>query len=118
MILPNEPAKEPSEHVCIGCGTCCRGFSYVQLTRDDVKTLEDFTGLSCDAFSDKNDAAGEDRFLLFQENGDCIFLRTLEGRHTCSVYEARSVKCRTYPTTKIQNSTCSLNSGRQLLPHA
>ena len=101
-----------STHVCNGCGSCCRNFAYIRLSQDDIKTLETFTGLVPEEFTDTIDKAGEMRFMKFQENGDCIFLTMVDGAYSCSVYEARSVTCRDYPSTDIQIETCRANSDR------
>ena len=104
--------KVSSTHVCNGCGACCRNFAYIQLSQDDVKTIETFTGLTSEEFSNNIDRAGEKRFMKFRENGDCIFLDIIDGAYSCSVYEARSVTCRSYPSTYIQKETCRNNSNR------
>lgn len=101
-----------SRHVCIGCGICCRNFAYIRLTPDDIKTLEAFTGLYLEAFTDEIDKGGEKRFMKFQDNGDCIFLIMVDGAYSCSVYEARPSTCKGYPATDIQRETCRVNSGR------
>ncbi len=102
----DEIAKESTTHKCRRCGSCCRNFAYIPLSQEDVKTLEDFTGLTAEEFTDSIDDTGEKRFLRFKENGDCIFLDMIEGAYSCSVYEARSVMCRDYPSTDIQRDTC------------
>jgi uncharacterized protein len=102
--------KASSTHICNGCGSCCRNFPYISLSKDDIKTLENFTGLTSEEFTDNIDKAGEKRFMKFQENGDCIFLTMIDGAYSCSVYEARSAICRGYPSTGIQRKSCSLNS--------
>ena len=104
--------KVSSTHICNSCGACCRNFAYIQLSQDDIKTLENFTGLTSEKFSNNIDRAGEKRFMKFRENGDCIFLNIIDGAYSCSVYEARSVTCRSYPSTYIQNETCRNNSNR------
>ncbi len=104
--------KVSPTHVCIGCGTCCRNFAYILLSQEDIETLETFTGLRSEEFTENVDKAGEKRFMSFQENGDCIFLKRNDGAYFCSVYEARSVTCRSYPSTDIQRETCNVNSGR------
>jgi len=98
--------------VCSGCGLCCRDFAYIQLSQDDIKTLENFTGLTTDEFTNNVDKAGEKRFMKFQENGDCIFLKITDGGGLCSVYKARPATCRSYPSTDIQRETCRVNSNR------
>ena len=105
-------AKVPSTHICTCCGSCCRNFAYIPLSQDDIRTLETFTGLTSEEFTDNVDKAGEKRFMKFQENGDCIFLNKIDGAYSCSVYEARSVTCRAYPSTDIQRETCRVNSDR------
>ena len=82
------------------------------LSQDDIKTLENFTGLTSKEFTNKIDKTGEKRFMKFQENGDCIFLITIDGAYSCSAYEARSVTCREYPSNDIQRETCCVSSGR------
>ena len=98
--------------VCNCCGSCCRNFPFILLSQDDIRTLENFTGLTAEEFTENIDKTGEKRFMRFQENGDCIFLKIIDGAYSCSVYEARSVKCRDYPSTDIQKETCRAISGR------
>jgi len=98
--------------VCNGCGSCCRNFAYVLLSQNDINTLENFTGLASQEFTENVDIDGKKRFMKFQENGDCIFLDVVDGACSCSVYEARSETCRAYPSTDIQRETCRVSSGR------
>jgi len=98
--------------ICNNCGTCCRNFAYILLSQDDIKTLENFTGLTSEEFTNNVDKAGEKRFMKFQDNGDCIFLKIIDGVYSCSVYEARSVLCRDYPSNDIQREACRVWSGR------
>jgi Fe-S-cluster containining protein len=74
--------------------------------------LENFTGLTSEEFTDNIDKAGEKRFMKFHENGDCIFLKMIDGAYSCSVYEARSAMCRGYPSTEIQREACRVSSDR------
>jgi Fe-S-cluster containining protein len=101
-----------STYVCNRCGACCRNFAYVRLSHNDIETLESFTGLAAEEFTDIIDESGEKRFLKFKDNGDCIFLDRIFGAYWCSVYEARSVTCRGYPSTDIQREACRVNSAR------
>ena len=98
--------------MCNNCGSCCRDFAYIQLSQDDIKMLEKFTGQNSEEFTNNIDKTGEKRFMKFQENGDCIFLHIIDGSYSCSVYEARSVTCKDYPSTDIQRETCRVFSGR------
>ena len=99
-------------HACIGCGSCCRNFDYILVSQDDIATLENFTGLNAEEFTEKVDKAGKKRFMKFQANGDCIFLKIIDGAYRCSVYQARSVTCKDYPSNDIQRETCRVCSGR------
>ncbi len=101
-----------STHMCNDCGSCCGNFAYIRLSQDDIKTLENFTGLTSEEFTSNIDKAGEKRFMKFQKNGDCIFLNMIDGAYSCSVYDARSATCRGYPSTDIQIETCRVNSDR------
>jgi Fe-S-cluster containining protein len=112
LLKFEKTTKVLTTHVCNGCGSCCRDFAYIRLSRDDIKTLENFTGLTSDEFTNNIDKAGEKRFMKFQKNGDCIFLNIIDGAYSCSVYEARSATCRGYPSTDIQRETCRVNSDR------
>ncbi|MBN2232696.1 MAG: YkgJ family cysteine cluster protein [Deltaproteobacteria bacterium] len=99
-------------HVCSGCGSCCRNFAFIRLFQDDIEAIASFTGLNADEFTGNIDKAGERRFMKFQENGDCIFLNNIHGAYRCSIYEARSAICRSYPATENQRKTCRANRGR------
>lgn len=101
-----------SVHECNSCGSCCRGYAFIRLSENDIKTLENFVGLPSEDFTENIDKAGEKRFMKFQENGDCIFLNMTDGAYSCSVYEARSATCRAYPSTDIQREACRVKSGR------
>jgi len=101
--------KGSSTHTCNGCGSCCRNFAFIQLSQDDIKAIETFTGLCSEEVTNNIDNAGKKRFMKFQVNGDCIFLKNLDGADSCTVYEARSVTCRSYPSTDIQKETCRVN---------
>lgn len=98
--------------VCNSCGACCRNFAYILVSPDDIVTLENFTGLNAEEFTEKVDKAGAKRFMKFQANGDCIFLKMIDGAYRCSVYQARSVTCKDYPSNDIQRETCRVCSGR------
>jgi uncharacterized protein len=106
--------KTTSSEICTMCGECCKNYAYVELSRNDVAALETFTGLSPDVFANTKDEARGEYFMQFKENGDCVFLNEDDGRYSCSVYEARSGKCRNYPSTPSQIEVC--NANRQMCP--
>ena len=113
LLKLDKIVKTPITHVCSRCGSCCRNFDYILLSQDDITTLENFTGLTSEEFTEKIDKNGEKRFMKFKENGDCIFLDIVDGAYSCGVYEARSATCRDYPSTDIQKETCRVCSGRR-----
>jgi Fe-S-cluster containining protein len=98
-----------SSETCKTCGECCKHFPFVELSQNEVDALETFTGLSSDLFTNPITKAGGGYFLQFKENGDCVFLDENGDQHSCSVYEARSGKCRSYPSTPSQNEVCNAN---------
>lgn len=110
--------KGSTTHVCTGCGSCCRNFAFIRLPQDDIKLLENFTGLTSEEFTNNIDKAAKKRFMKFQKNGDCIFLNIIDGSYSCSVYEARPGTCRNYPSTDIQRETCRVSSGRWRQPRS
>ena len=110
LRTPCRPGSSPDG--CNNCGACCREFPFIRLSRNNIETLENFTGLASEEFTDSIDEAGEKRFMKFKENGDCIFLKMIDGAYSCGVYEARPPTCRDYPSTDIQRETCRAESGR------
>ncbi|NDY73355.1 hypothetical protein DO021_12520 [Desulfobacter hydrogenophilus] len=112
LLKIEKRTKGSTTHVCTGCGSCCRNFAYIRLSQDDINSLENFTGLASEEFTENIDKAAKNRFMKFQKNGDCIFLNIIDGSYSCSVYEARPMTCRNYPSTDIQRETCRINSDR------
>ena len=104
--------KLSTTHVCNNCGSCCRDFAFIRLSHDDISMIENLTGLTSEEFTNNIDKAGEERFMKFKKNGDCIFLDIIDDAYSCSVYEARSVTCKGYPSTDIQKETCHVCSDR------
>lgn len=98
-----------TSEICKKCGECCQHYPFVELSQYEIFELENLTGLPSDAFTNAKDEAGEEYFLDFKENGDCIFLNENNGYYSCGVYEARSAICRNYPAKKSQNEVCDSN---------
>ena len=85
----------------------------MELTSDDIKTLEQATGLRWDVFAhQKGEEVGE-YFMGFQENGDCFFLKQRDGKYSCGVYESRPQLCRTYPSNPKQDELCARLAGEK-----
>jgi Fe-S-cluster containining protein len=112
LLKIEKTTKVSSIQGCNNCGACCRDFPFVRLSRNDIETLENFTKLTSAEFTESIDEAGEKRFMKFKENGDCIFLKLIDGAYSCGVYEARPSTCRGYPSTDLQRKTCLAESGR------
>ena len=112
MIRSAKTTKRASTHICIGCGACCRNFSYIQVSQDEIEKIESFTGLAPADFCNISDRKDEKSFMKFKENGDCVFLEMTDGSYACRAYEARSSACREYPANDIQDTTCRMNSNR------
>jgi Fe-S-cluster containining protein len=98
--------------LCRQCAACCKNVPFVELSVDEVGVLEDATGLHPDAFTDMKRTDPEERFLHFEENGDCVFLDAAAGAHACRVYAARPAVCRDYPGTLRQSEACEAHSAR------
>ena len=95
--------------MCTKCAKCCKGFPFVALSETEIKRLENFTGQRVDEFSNSDRKPVEGYFLKHQEDSSCIFLKEKDGRHACSVYEARPDACQSYPFTKIEHVVCESN---------
>ncbi|MHC4884770.1 MAG: YkgJ family cysteine cluster protein [Planctomycetota bacterium] len=112
-MSPKSEVTPEQVHSCIACGSCCRNFSFVQLTPSDVNRLEVSTNTSREAFFNSHECGSNIGFMKFKDNGDCIFLNVEEGVYSCGVYEARSEVCRAYPKSNIQEHRCCNNSNRK-----
>lgn len=81
---------------CHRCGLCCERWQPL-LTRADRERLAAHLGLSVATFEvayTQPYPLDDERRLLRQENGRCVFLR-YEGQHTtCTVHPARPQACR------------------------
>jgi uncharacterized protein len=95
--------------ICKNCAECCKHYSFVELSEDEIDALEKYTGLRFDVFTNPKGKATEEYFLKFKENGDCFFLNNTKGNYSCDVYEARSSICRNYPSEPSQNARCDAN---------
>ena len=95
--------------ICKICAECCKHYSFVELSQNEINALEKFTGLRFDVFTNPKGKAVEEYFIKFKENGDCFFLNESNGNYSCGVYEARSGICRNYPSKPSQNEVCDAN---------
>lgn len=82
---------------CWGCGNCCRGDGYVQLTDADTASMAALLAISVETFTERYTVLKRNRrglTLRDQADGACIFLKA-DG--ACAVYEARPQQCRDFP---------------------
>ncbi len=103
-----------SAEICKKCGECCRNYPYVELSKNDINSLEQKTALYFDQFTNQKGTTGEDYFLQFQENGNCVFLKENNGCYSCDVYAARPAICKKYPVEPLQKKVCDANMDRYL----
>ena len=92
--------------VCNSCGACCRNFPFVKVLQSDIDRLESSTGLEPQEFSNIDEMDGNKLFMKFDEKGDCVFLKKIEGQYACGVYETRPGICRAYPANNAENTGC------------
>jgi len=100
--------------ICNKCAECCKNYPFVDLTKNEIISLEKLTGLHPDIFTNPKEKIIEEYFLQFQKNGHCFFLREKNGCFACTVYEARPVICRNYPSKPGQKVACDANKEKFL----
>src|SRR5262249_9163146 len=84
---------------CTQCGNCCTGPpGYVFLTKDEIARIARFLGNADDTLPpDQLRRVGSRYSLTERKNGDCVFLKQVDGKRICSVYPVRPLQCRTWP---------------------
>lgn len=96
--------------MCVKCAECCKSYPSVELSKNEIYSLEQVTGLHFDNFTNtKGKAVVKGYFLQSQENGDCVFLDKDNGVYSCKVYEARPRICQDYPSEPRQIEFCDAN---------
>ena len=96
------------------CAECCKNHPYVELSRNEINSLEHLTGLYVNDFTNRKRKAYEEYFFKFQKNGDCFFLNESDGSYSCAVYETRPSICRNYPSKPRQKEICDANKAKLL----
>ncbi len=96
-----------SIELCRTCGECCKGYPFIELSRSEVDAIIAATGLSSDVFAISKGRVIEEFFFQFKDNGECLFLKEVDGFYTCSIYEARPHICGTYPVSPKQKEYCN-----------
>jgi Fe-S-cluster containining protein len=95
--------------ICKKCAECCKNYPVVDLSKNEIFSLEKVTGVHSGVFTIPKGKAVEEYFLQFQENGYCFFLNENNGSFSCGVYEVRPGICKNYPSRPIQKEVCNAN---------
>lgn len=95
--------------ICKKCAQCCKGYSFINLSQNEIGAIERYTGLHFKLFTNRIGKTDEGHFLKFKNDGDCFFLNNNNGIYSCSIYDVRSKICRDYPSNPIQNEVCRAN---------
>jgi len=98
--------------ICKKCAECCKNHPFIDLTSNEIVSLEKATGLTADQFTNQKGNEVEEYFLQFRENGYCLFLTENNGKFSCSVYESRPGICKNYPTEPMQIDVCKANRAK------
>ncbi len=108
MVVENNISTE----ICKKCADCCKNYPLVELSKNEINSLELLTGLHFGTFINSKSKADEKYFLQFKENGYCFFLNENNGSYSCSIYEARPEICKNYPSNPRQQEVCNSNRGK------
>ena len=100
--------------MCKECAECCKNYPLIKLSKNEINSLELFTGLHFGIPINSKGVEYEGYLLQFKENGDCFFLNEDNGNYSCNVYEVRPETCKNYPSNLIQQKTCDLNREKLL----
>jgi Fe-S-cluster containining protein len=95
--------------MCRKCAECCKHYPLISLSKNEINSLELFTGLHFGIPVNSKGIAYEGYLLQFKENGDCLFLNEINGSYSCDVYEVRPQTCKQYPSNPRQQEACTLN---------
>jgi Fe-S-cluster containining protein len=86
---------------CTECGGCCSGPSegYIWVTRQEIELIADFLKISVGQLRQEYLKRVGLRTTIIEQSStkDCIFLREVEGRKQCIIYQVRPSQCRTWP---------------------
>ena len=100
--------------ICKQCAECCKNFPFVDLSKNEIHSLEKFTGVPAEVFTNPKGKEIEEYFLQFQDNGYCFFLKENKGSFSCGVYKERPGICKNYPSNPIQKDVCNANKEKFL----
>ena len=88
---------------CTQCGNCCTGGpGYVWISEIEITRMAAHLKMTEQELVRKYCRKIDGKFSLRERKSlkgdyDCIFLKEVDGRRTCTVYEVRPLQCRTWP---------------------
>jgi len=84
---------------CTQCGNCCSGApGYVWVTKEERRAIAEFLQRPDGKLGDDQVRRVGLRYSLMERaGGDCIFLKTENGKRICGIYPVRPLQCRTWP---------------------
>ena len=82
---------------CTQCGNCCSGApGYVFVSAEEMARIAEFLGQP--ALTERQlRRVGRRWSLTERRNGDCTFLKEVDGKRICGIYPVRPLQCRTWP---------------------
>ena len=98
--------------LCKQCAACCKNYPFIELSQNDIGSLEKMTGMDFEVFTNPKMKEVEEYFLQFQANGYCFFLKENKGIFSCGVYASRPGICRQYPSNPLQQDACDAHCDR------
>lgn len=99
--------------MCQRCAECCKNIPYVELSDNEIRAIEVFTGQPAKAFINTKGPKIPGYFLKYKDNGDCIFLMNLNGNYACEIYSVRPNICKSYPVTQGQIKFCRAQNAKK-----
>lgn len=82
---------------CTQCGNCCTGApGYVFVSAEEIARIAESLGQSA-LTPQQLRRVGRRWSLTEHRNGDCTFLKEINGKRICSIYSVRPLQCRTWP---------------------
>ena len=89
---------------CNQCGNCCTGSpGYVYYSPAEGQAIASELNLTVDQFEAQytttvgGHRSIRDEWNHLSQGHDCVFLRWVEGKAQCSIYNVRPKQCRTWP---------------------
>ena len=69
------------------------------MNRDEIEKIAAFLGRTVQGLGPEHLRRVGKRYSLTEDkkNGDCCFLKTVDGKRICSIYPVRPLQCRTWP---------------------